>query len=211
MHDPVCSDDGDCELYHARPGLIPVNNALYGSFLPIPSSDLFPLPEVSHDPLPGAIICLPQPIQLNPSRKRIYVQVENQGDRPIQVGSHYPFLEVNSHLRFDRGLGYGRHLDIAAGTAVRFEPGETKTVPLVDVGGEKLLIGGSGLGTGPLDESKREEFSQLAVERGFKHQPQAEVKDAPVPEMNREVVSASSEAWLRAVRVHVRPHYGRQS
>lgn len=168
--------------------LIKVNNALYGSFLPIPASDLFPATTPATH-LPGEIICLPEKIQLNPSRKRIYVEVSNHGDRPIQVGSHYPFLEVNAHLHLDRALAYGRHLDIAAGTAVRFEPGETKTVPLVDIGGLKLLKGGSGLGDGAYEESKAEQMGQLATEKGFGHAKQAQVKNAPVPSMDREVVS----------------------
>jgi len=173
-------------IYH-QANLTAVNNALYGSFYPLPSSDLFP-PTSPAPHLPGEVICLPEKIQLNPSRKRIYVEVSNYGDRPIQVGSHYPFLEVNSHLHLDRALAYGKHLDIAAGTAVRFEPGETKTVPLVEIGGLKLLKGGSGLGDGALDEAKRASMADLAVEKAFGHAKQEEVKEAPVPSMDREVV-----------------------
>lgn len=169
-----------------------VNNALYGSFLPVPSSDLFPLAPPTSDPLPGAVVCLPTPIQLNPERKRILVQVHNKGDRPVQVGSHYPFLEVNPCLVFDRVKAYGTHLDIAAGTAVRFEPGETKTVALVEIGGLKILSGGSGLATGRFDESSRGRIERIVLEKGFGHKDQPHVQNAPVPEMNREVVSAES-------------------
>jgi urease len=93
-------------------------------------------------------------------------------------------------LIFDRLLSYGTHLDIPAGTAVRFEPGERKTVSLVQVGGTKLLSGGSGLGSGPFEEAKREEVVRDKVEKGgFGHKKQETVKEGEVPEMDREVVS----------------------
>lgn len=96
---------------------------------------------------------------------------------------------------FDRLLSYGCHLDIPAGTAVRFEPGERKTVPLVQVGGAMVLAGGSGLGTGPFDESKRETVVKDLVEKGkFGHKKQARIEQAPVPEMDREVVSGTHHA-----------------
>jgi urease beta subunit len=167
-----------------------VTVALYGSFLPIPSEDLFPLPSPPTGPLPGAVICLKTKIQLNVGRKRWFVEVKNAGDRPIQVGSHYLFLETNPSLIFDRLLAYGTRLDIPAGTAVRFEPGERKTVSLVQVGGNRLLSGGSGLGSGPFEESKRETTVKGLVEKGkFGHKKQERIEEAPVPEMDREVVS----------------------
>jgi len=186
-----------------------VDNALYGSFLPIPSSNLFP-PTTPATHLPGEVICLKDKIQLNPSRKRVYVQVSNHGDRPIQVGSHYPFLEVNAHLHLDRGLAYGKHLDIAAGTAVRFEPGETKTVPLVEIGGQKLLKGGSGLGDGAYDESSSEAIANKAKEKGFGHVKQEDIKSAPIPSMDREVVSGPPDP-AEAVRIDVWTDNRRQS
>lgn len=197
VHDPVCSNDGDCQS-SSRPQvdkcLRAVHNALYGSFLPIPSSDLFPLPEPTQEPLPGSIVCLPTPIRLNPTRSRILLQVHNKGDRPIQVGSHYPFLEVNPYLIFDRVKSYGTHLDIPAGTACRFEPGETKTVGLVTIGGRKVLSGGSGLATGAFEEGKREGIKEICEQRGFGCKHQDKVEDGPVPEMNREVVSWYDES-----------------
>ncbi|WRT65486.1 urease [Kwoniella shivajii] len=181
VHDPICSDDGD------------LNNALYGSFLPIPSSDLFPLPEPlpTNKYLPGTVLCLKKKIPINVSRKRFYLEVSNLGDRPIQVGSHYPFLEVNPSLVFDRLLSYGCRLDIPAGTAVRFEPGERKTVGMVEVGGKKLLYGGSGLGSGPFEESAREGRVKDLVEKGgFGHKKQESVKEAKIVEMDREVYAS---------------------
>jgi urease beta subunit len=81
---------------------------------------------------PGEILTAPGELELNKGRNPITVEVANTGDRPIQVGSHYPFAATNTALDFDRAAAQGKHLDIPAGTAVRFEPGETRTVTLVD-------------------------------------------------------------------------------
>ena len=114
----------------------------------------------------------------------------------MQVGSHYPFLETNPSLIFDRLLSYGTHLDIASGTAVRFEPGERKTVSLVEYGGKKLLSGGSGLGAGPFDESARNTRIKDMVEKHkFGHKKQEKVEFSKVPEMDREVVRIISGLW----------------
>ncbi|KAK4687070.1 urease, partial [Tremellales sp. Uapishka_1] len=176
VHDPVCSESGD------------LANALYGSFLPVPSADLFPVPEASKigNSLPGAVICRKEKIKLNVKRKRLLLEVKNAGDRPIQVGSHYLFLETNPSLIFDRALSYGTHLDIPAGTAVRFEPGEKKTVSLVQVGGKKVLSGGSGLGSGEFQEEKR---ASLNIEE-FGDVKQGDIGEAKVTEMDREVYAS---------------------
>jgi urease subunit gamma/beta len=84
------------------------------------------------------VIVVPGTIELNPGRDQIRVAVTNRGDRPIQVGSHYPFADTNTALDFDRAVAAGRRLDIPAGTAVRFEPGETRTVALVVTAGGPL-------------------------------------------------------------------------
>ena len=89
-------------------------------------------------------------IVINEGRETTEVQVTNLGDRPIQVGSHYHFVETNRSLRFDRRAAYGKRLDIPAGTAVRFEPGETKTVILVPIAGARVISGGNGWATGPV-------------------------------------------------------------
>jgi len=89
-------------------------------------------------------------IEANAGRRTATVVVSNTGDRPIQVGSHYHFFEVNSALTFDRPTAYGMRLNIPAGTAVRFEPGEEKEVLLVDFAGERIIFGHHGLVNGPL-------------------------------------------------------------
>jgi urease subunit beta len=91
--------------------------------------------------IPGEIIPADGDIELNAGRKTISVEVANLGDRPIQVGSHYHFYETNLALRFDRESTKGFRLNIAAGTAVRFEPGQTRTVELVEYAGKKVIYG----------------------------------------------------------------------
>jgi urease beta subunit len=90
-------------------------------------------------------------IEINAGRPVTRLQVANRGDRPVQVGSHYHFAEANRALRFDRLRAFGQRLDIPAGTAVRFEPGETKAVDLVPLGGARRVSGFNGLATGELD------------------------------------------------------------
>jgi urease beta subunit len=92
------------------------------------------------------------PIQAYPGRRTLLIRVQNTGDRPIQVGSHFHFFEANRALRFDRSEAFGMHLNIASGTAVRFEPGEEKEVALTDFAGKRLIFGFNGLVGGPLDE-----------------------------------------------------------
>ncbi|MEN3277715.1 MAG: urease subunit beta [Massilia sp.] len=92
-------------------------------------------------------------LELNAGRPTIAVAVANGGDRPIQVGSHFHFYETNPALRFERALAYGMRLDIPAGTAVRFEPGQVRTVTLVALGGDRIVFGFNGLVNGPLQEA----------------------------------------------------------
>ena len=87
---------------------------------------------------------------LNPGRRTLTLVVRNTADRPIQVGSHYHFAETNGALDFDRQAAHGMRLNIASGTAVRFEPGQQRTVELVDYAGERIAIGFRGLTDGPL-------------------------------------------------------------
>jgi urease subunit beta len=112
--------------------------------------------------IPGEIFCDGAPLELNAGRDTKTVQVNNTGDRPVQVGSHFHFFEVNKGLVFDRAAAYGMRLDLPAGTAVRFEPGEIKTVQLVALAGERVVYGGSGLVNGPLDNDK---VRQRAMDR----------------------------------------------
>jgi len=128
IHDPIVSEHGDLEL------------ALYGSFLPVPTARR----HVEHGAsvLPGEMMIESADVVLSEGRDATGLEVTNRGDRPIQVGSHYHFAQTNRALEFDRGVAAGRRLDIPAGTAVRFEPGETKTVALVEIAGNRVVRGG---------------------------------------------------------------------
>jgi urease subunit gamma/beta len=117
VHSPIASEHGDLEL------------ALYGSFLPVPDRAL--LGEEYAGLVPGALELAADPIEINAGRRTASVAVVHRGDRPIQVGSHYPFAAVNRALEFDREVAAGMRLDIPAGTAVRFEPGVERSVDLV--------------------------------------------------------------------------------
>ena len=97
------------------------------------------------------------------------LHVANTADRPIQVGSHYHFGETNPYLRFDRGRAYGRRLDIPAGTAVRFEPGETKEVALVPIAGKRVIRGGNNLADGSVSSENGAAALARAQARGFLH------------------------------------------
>jgi urease subunit beta len=108
------------------------------------------------------------PIQANVKRRTVRVLVKNTGDRPIQVGSHYHFLEVNRALGFDRSAAYGMRLNIPAGTAVRFEPGEEKEVEITEFGGGRVIQGGNGLVEGALTSpGARERALDRAKKAGF--------------------------------------------
>jgi len=96
---------------------------------------------MSKDMIPGEIITAKGDIELNAGRKAVTLKVSNTGDRPVQVGSHYHFFETNPALDFDRATAHGHRLDIAAGTAVRFEPGQSREVRLVPVEGRRTIYG----------------------------------------------------------------------
>lgn len=104
--------------------------------------------------IPGQMLVEPGDIELNVGRRTATVRVANSGDRPIQVGSHFHFYEVNGALQFDRGLAYGMRLNIAAGTAVRFEPGQERTVELVELAGARKVYGFNGKVMGALKKGK---------------------------------------------------------
>ena len=106
-------------------------------------------------------------IELNAGRMVTSIEVANTGDRPIQVGSHYHFAEVNRALRFDRMAAYGQRLDIPAGTSARFEPGDRRSVRLVPFGGSRVLTGGMGLVGGALDDPDiRQRFAERLAAAG---------------------------------------------
>ncbi|MGF1591033.1 MAG: urease subunit beta [Pleurocapsa sp.] len=100
--------------------------------------------------IPGEIITQPGTIELNVGRETLEIDVANAGDRPIQIGSHFHFFEVNAALQFEREATKGMRLDIPAGTAVRFEPGDEKTVTLVAIAGTREIYGFNGLVEGKL-------------------------------------------------------------
>ena len=102
--------------------------------------------------IPGEYFLNAEPIEINAGRATVRVAVANRGDRPIQVGSHFHFFEANRALAFDREAAYGMRLNIAAGTAVRFEPGDTREVELVALGGRREVHGLNGLVEGALDD-----------------------------------------------------------
>jgi urease len=166
VQNPISTDDGD------------LARALYGSFLPVPSNDAFPLPE---DPAvyeaarqPGAVVVVKTAgkVKLNEGRKRIRLRVTSKGDRPVQVGSHYHFIETNPMLEFDRLRAYGFRLDIPAGSSIRFEPGDTKTVTLVEIGGDRIIRGGNGLASGKVDFGRAAEILEKLQNAGFAHAPE---------------------------------------
>ncbi|HEY0284034.1 MAG TPA: urease subunit gamma [Vicinamibacterales bacterium] len=131
VHHPIAAERGNMAL------------ALYGSFLPMPKGHAVALAETDSQTVnPGEILAADGEIILNEGRDAVQVTVTNCGDRPIQVGSHYHFAQANRALEFDRTVATGRRLDIPAGTAVRFEPGETRTVALVEIAGNRIVRGG---------------------------------------------------------------------
>jgi urease subunit gamma/beta len=151
VHHPIALEQGDLAL------------ALHGSFLPVPRS----FPPAAEVPVPGEVMAAPGEIELNAGRETVSLAVLNTGDRPIQVGSHYPFAETNRALEFDRSKAYGMRLDIPAGTAVRFEPGESKTVQLVAYAGARVVRGGNALGDGAVSEAGRARFLAAVKDGGF--------------------------------------------
>jgi urease subunit gamma/beta len=139
VHHPIVAERGDLSL------------ALYGSFLTreVEAGAVGTAPVDAGDE-PGAVTVTEGAIVLNDGRQTVEIEVANRGDRPIQVGSHYHFIETNRALAFDRRAAYGMRLDIPAGTAVRFEPGETKTVTLVAIAGARVIRGGNNWAGGPV-------------------------------------------------------------
>ena len=101
--------------------------------------------------IPGELLCEPGEIELNAGRPTTTISVANSGDRPVQVGSHFHFAEANAALQFDRAAARGQRLDIPAGTAIRFEPGDSRDVTLIPFAGARRVIGFNGHINGPID------------------------------------------------------------
>ncbi|XP_030541998.1 urease [Rhodamnia argentea] len=155
VHDVICREDGNLDL------------ALHGSFLPVPPLEKFSY--IEEDKVPGEVIFGNGNVVINRGRKAVILSVANTGDRPIQVGSHYHFIEANPFLVFDRKKAYGMRLNIPAGTATRFEPGETKSVILVSIGGRKVIRGGNGFADGPVDDATCSAAVETLSSRGIRN------------------------------------------
>lgn len=118
--------------------------------------------------VPGELLVGEEPVRINEGRETATVTVANTGDRPVQVGSHFHFFEANAALEFDREAAFGMHLDIPAGTAVRFEPGEEDEVDLVAYAGDRTVSGMNGLTNGDLDDPEVKEAAlESAEDEGF--------------------------------------------
>lgn len=182
IHDPISSENGNLEL------------ALHGSFLPVPSPEKFPVVEACNK-IPGEIIYGSGLITINSKRKGITLKVTNTGDRPIQVGSHYHFIEVNPYLIFDRCKAYGMRLNIPAGTATRFEPGDTKSVKLVQIGGARVIKGGNDIADGLVDNSKITLVMKAVHEGGFGHSEESNASEGVIEEDSPFSYTMSHEAY----------------
>ena len=160
VHAPIAATDGDLQA------------ALNGSFLPVPDLAVFGDEEVA-DQKPGQVTTLDEFITINADRDLLELTVTNTGDRPIQVGSHYAFLETNKALKFDRQAAIGYRLNVPSGASVRFEPGESKRVTLCSLGGKQNIVSGNLLTNGSsADKSRHGEIMQRVTEKGFLHQPE---------------------------------------
>ncbi len=184
VHSPISSLNGNLEL------------ALKGSFLPVPDVSVFEAQLSDEEKSgkltpPGAVLTDPEStgIVLNQGSALVELSVTNTGDRPIQVGSHYAFVETNKMLEFDRRVSIGKRLNVPSGASVRFEPGETKTVTLVDIGGKQNVVTGNRLTDGLASSDRVDEIMKRVEEGGFKH-----VTAMEVPEGKPCVVDRSSYA-----------------
>ncbi|HTE13031.1 MAG TPA: urease subunit beta [Chitinophagaceae bacterium] len=121
--------------------------------------------------IPGEYILQNDDIIANNGKPTVDITVVNTGDRPVQIGSHFHFFEINKQLLFDRSKAFGMHLNIPAGTAVRFEPGEEKQVTLVAYGGNKKVFGFNNLVDGDLSAVNRKSALEKALSQNFKNQP----------------------------------------
>ncbi|MBS7538902.1 urease subunit beta, partial [Ancylobacter lacus] len=152
VRSPITVETGDLAL------------ALYGSFLPVPDASLF---AAEDEETAGTITVADGSLTLNVGRPSASIDVTNTDERPIQVGSHFHFVEANPRLKFDRDSAYGKRLDIPAGTAIRFEPGETKSVRLVEIAGNRVIRGGNNLADGQVGASNKKATLTRVGERAF--------------------------------------------
>ncbi|XP_052204409.1 urease [Diospyros lotus] len=181
IHDAIASENGNLEL------------ALHGSFLPVPSIDKFP--DMLDCRIPGELSLGSKSITLNLGRKAVTLKVCNRGDRAIQVGSHYHFIEVNPCLVFDRRKALGMRLNIPAGTATRFEPGDTKQVTLVSIGGNQVMRGGNNIVDGPVNVANIASIMDGVKTRGCHHSEEPQASEGFVSERSF-ACTISHEAYV---------------
>jgi urease len=178
VHSPISLQNGNLQA------------ALDGSFLPVPEVTVF---ETHNDDelckIPGQVLVQDGSVEINVGRTLRELAVTNTGDRPIQVGSHYAFVETNKALAFDRRAAIGMRLNVPSGTSVRFEAGEIKTVTLVEMGGNKRVVSGNLLTNGEAIEERHDEIMERVADNGFSH-----VKAAVVPEGKAYSVDRSAYA-----------------
>ncbi|XP_010320991.2 urease isoform X1 [Solanum lycopersicum] len=183
IHDPIACENGNLDL------------ALHGSFLPVPPLEKFPVIEDSK--IPGQMCFGGGLIVLNPQREAVILKVTNTGDRPIQVGSHYHFIEVNPSLIFDRKRAHGMRLNIPAGAATRFEPGETRSVVLIGISGKKVIRGGNAIADGPVDDAKVMTLMEALSEGGFGHLEETNPREGVVGEESCFSFSMTHEEYAK--------------
>jgi urease subunit gamma/beta len=152
VRNPIAAAAGDLAL------------ALHGSFLPVPDPGLF---GSAGEEAAGAVHPAEGVLVLNEGRDAVALTVTNTDARPIQLGSHFHLVEANPRLRFDRAAAYGKRLDIPAGTAIRFEPGETRTVTAVAIAGNQVIRGGNRLADGSVGAANRTATLARVGERAF--------------------------------------------
>jgi urease len=181
IHNPVSAQDGNLE------------RALDGSFLPVPNLSIFTKGTDEEENLvPGQVMTQGVPITINANRELIELSVTNTGDRPIQVGSHYAFVETNKALSFDRSASIGKRLNVPSGASVRFEPGERKTVTLCALGGIQRVVSGNRLTDGDArDPARHAAILERVTSQGFQHEP---VDPADIPKGRAYVMERSSYA-----------------
>lgn len=121
--------------------------------------------------IPGQILSSDNPVEINAGLPATTVTVTNTGDIPVHLTAHFHVFEANPHLAFDRRIAWGMRLDVPANGSVRFEPGETREIALVPIGGKRVVHGFNGAVDGPLDDTDAEAALDRLIERGFLHQP----------------------------------------
>ncbi|XP_042520834.1 urease-like [Macadamia integrifolia] len=183
VDDPIAKNDGNLEL------------ALHGSFLPVPALDKFLGTE--NYIVPGELMFGVGGITINAGRRAVSLRVVNTADRPIQIGSHYHLIEANPYLVFDRERAKSMRLNIPAGNAVRFEPGDAKMVTLVSIGGRQVIRGGNAIADGPIEVSRTAKVMESVHSKAFRHTAEANAREGVAGENPALTVVISREAYAK--------------